>query len=501
VIRIETEQNIEVLRQVAVLLSREVEALHERLRKLTAEKLRMQGADAQALQLEIDQLQELLARREREIFGASSEKRPRLTSEAKAEPADRSGHGPQEQKQLPIVEVHHELPETERCCTHCGGALAEMGKQVEESEEITVVERSFQLVRHRRQKYRCRCNGSVVTAPGPARLIPGGRYSPEFAVEVAISKYLDHAPLERQVRIMEREGLTVTSQTLWDQIDALARHLEPSYDALHPRVLGSPVVYADETHWRLMGQEQERSRWWVWCVANDEAVFYQLFGTRSAKAARSVLSGYRGIVLCDGYGAYEALARAGPEITLAHCWAHVRRKFFEIEPQYPKACGEILQLIGKLYLVEREVPRLAFPEAEERLALRAKLREEHSRPLVAAIYTWAEEQRQKALPRSGLGQATEYLLGLGKGLTRFLENPRIPLDNNTAERALRGVVVGRKNHYGSRSKRGTQVAALFYSLCETAKLAGVEPRAYLLRATEAALSKPGTVTLPHDQRS
>ncbi len=500
-IQIETEQNIEILRQVTVLLARENAALHERLRKLTAEKLQLQGADAQALQLEIDQLEELLARREREIFGASSEKRPRPASEEKTEPAQRSGHGPQEQKQLPIVEARHELPETERCCAQCGGELKEMGQQVEESEEITVVERSFQLVRHRRQKYRCRCNGSVVTAPGPARLIPGGRYSPEFAVEVAISKYLDHAPLERQVRIMEREGLTVTSQTLWDQIDALARHLEPCYEALHPRVLGSPVVYADETYWRLMGREEEKSRWWVWCVASDEAVFYKLFGTRSAKAARSVLSGYRGIVLCDGYGVYEALARAGPEITLAHCWAHVRRKFFEIEPQYPKACGEILQAISKLYGIEREAPRLAFPEAEEHLVLRAKLREERARPLVAEIYAWAEEQRQKALPRSGLGQATEYLLGMRKGLTRFLENPRIPLDNNAAERALRGVVVGRKNHYGSRSKRGTEVAALFYSLCETAKLVGVEPRAYLLQATHAALREPGTVTLPHVLRT
>lgn len=214
-----------------------------------------------------------------------------------------------------------------------------------------------------------------------------------------------------------------------------------------------------------------------------------------------MLSGYQGIVLCDGYGAYEALARAGPAITLAHCWAHVRRKFIEIEPHYPRACEGILQLISKLYRVEQGAPRLAFPEVAERLALRAKLREEHSRPLVAEIYAWAEEQRQKALPRSGLGQATEYLLGLWKGLTRFLEDPRIPLDNNAAERALRGVVVGRKNHYGSRSKRGTEVAALFYSLCETAKLVGVEPRAYLLQATHAALSKPGTVTLPQDTRS
>jgi transposase len=382
--------------------------------------------------------------------------------------------------------------------------MAEMGEQSEDYEEITVVQRSFQAVRHRRRKYRCQCNASVVTAPGPARLIAGGRYSAQLAVEVAISKYLDHAPLERQVRIMAREGLTVTSQTLWDQIEALACHLDASYKALRPRVLGSPVVYADETHWRLMGQEtpeKETSRWWVWCVANEEAVFYRLLGSRSTKAAQSVLSGYRGIVLCDGYGAYESLARAGPEMTLAHCWAHARRKFIEIEPEHPQACGSILQLISKLYTVERKVPRLGFPEGQEPLAARAKLREEHSRGLVAQIYACAEDLRGKSLPRSALGRATEYLLGMWKGLTRFLENPRIPLDNNAAERALRGVVIGRKNHYGSRSKRGTEVAALFYSLCETAKLAGVEPRSYLLEATQAALRKPGTVTLPHDLRN
>ena len=500
-VKIETEQNIEILRQVARLLWRENEALHERLQKLTAEKLKLQGADAQALQLEIDQLQELLARREREIFGVSSEKRPRPASETASEPAALNGHGPREQKQLPIVEAIHELPEAERSCPQCGHQMAEMGEQSEDYEEVTLVQRSFQVVRHRRRKYRCQCNASVVTAPGPARLIPGGRYSAELAVEVAISKYLDHAPLERQARIMAREGLTVTSQTLWDQIEALARHLEPSYEALRPRVLTSPVVYADETHWRLMGQETETSRWWVWCVASEEAVFYRLLGSRSTKAARSVLCGYRGIVLCDGYGAYESLARAGPEITLAHCWAHARRKFIEIEPEYPQACGDILQLFGKLYAVEGEVPRLGFPEAQEHLALRAKLREERSRPLIAQIYAYAEDLRRKSLPRSALGRATEYLLGMWKGLTRFLEDPRIPLDNNAAERALRGVVVGRKNHYGSRSKRGTEVAALFYSLCETAKLAGVEPRSYLLEATHAALHKSGTVTLPHDLRS
>ena len=118
-----------------------------------------------------------------------------------------------------------------------------------ESEEISVVQRRFVVVKRRRLKYRCRCNGAVVTAPAAPRLIPGGRYSSMFAVDVAISKYLDHAPLERQRRIMARQGLNVSTQTLWDQIEALGRVLEPSYEALRERVFSAPVVYADESHW------------------------------------------------------------------------------------------------------------------------------------------------------------------------------------------------------------------------------------------------------------
>jgi len=501
VIEIEREKDTEVLRQVAILLDRENQRLHERLHKLLVENARLKGADAATLQLEIDQLKELLAQRERRISGTSSEKRPRTNgSEPALEAAPQTGHGPTAQPELPIVEQVHELAETERTCPACGGELVAMGEQFEESEEVSVVERSFVVVHHRRRKYRCQCNGAVVTAPAPRKLVSGGRYAPEFAVEVAISKYLDHAPLERQSRIMEREGLTVGSQTLWDQIDALAKVLEPSYQALRTRVLASPVVGADETHWQLMGGKGGASRWWVWCVASREAAFYRLCGTRATKEARALLAGYRGVVLCDGYTAYETLARAGPREgpTLAHCWAHVRRKFVEIEESFPEDAETVLRWIGRLYDVEREVPRAAGLEDEALVRLRAELRRERSRPIVSEIRAWAEATRPRALPRSGLGKAIDYLLGLWPGLVRFLDDPRIPIDNNGAERALRGVVVGRKNHYGSRSKRGTEVAALFYSLCESAKLAGVDPRSYLLHATRRALTEPGTVTLPHD---
>lgn len=491
-IRIETEHNIEVLRQVACLLDREVQALHQRIEKLVSEVVRLRGGDASALQLELEQLKELLARRDRALFGDSSEKRrsPAQDKPAGAEKPKQEGHGPKAQPNLALIEQSHELDQDKLGCPQCGGEMVPMNGQFEDSEEVSVVERRFVLVKHRRQKYRCRCNACVVTAPGPRKLISGGRYSTEFAVEVAISKYADHAPLERQVRTMAREGLEISSQTLWDQINALARRLKPTWTALKEQVLGAPVVHADETHWRMM--DGKSSRWWVWCVASEEAVFYRLCSSRSAKAAGEVLSNYGGIVMADGYSAYSSLERAGPGFTLAHCWAHVRRKFDEIRESYPLASAEALDLIGKLY----EVERLVVPSQDEQAVLeqRAQLRAERSEGIVAEIRRWAE--KQTPLPQSGLGKAITYMWGMWPGLTHFLKNPRIPLDNNAGERALRGVVVGRKNHYGSRSRRGTEVAAIFYSLCESAKLAGIEPRSYLLQATYAAIDHPGTVTLP-----
>src|SRR2546426_257599 len=409
-----------MLRQVAVLLERENETLHAKVQALTHELARLRGDDASAAERQLVFLKELLAQRERALFGPSSEQRPRpAASTPPTAAAPRRGHGPKAQPELPRVEMMHVLDDADQTCPQCGGTLRPMAGQTEDAEEITVVERQFVLVTHKRQKYRCACNGCVDTAPGPLRLAArpdarGARYAPEFAIEVAVGKYLDHLPLERQGRVMPREG-------------------------------------------------------------------------------------YTGIVLADGYGAYDALARAGPRFTLAHCRAHVRRKFVEAEPHYPAPCRAVLELIGQLYAVEREVPSLpaaaAVETADDLLALRGRLRQERSRAIVGEIQTWALAQR--ALPESSLGKAITYLLGLWAGLTRFLDNPRIPLDNNRTERGLRGVVLGRKNHYGSRSRRGTEVAALFYSLIESANVCGVEPKAYLRHAMRAALADRAAVTLPH----
>jgi transposase len=505
VLSLEQIQDPELLRQAARLLDRENHRLHEKVKALLAEIARLRGEDSAALQHELTFLQELLAQRNQALFGASSEQRPAPTAEPAAPPAPRPGHGPRVQPRLPVVDQVHELDEADRqCCPQCGQPLHTMASQFEDSEEVTVIERRFVLVRHRRQKYRCRCNGHVETAAAPPRLTAredarGHRYAVEFAVEVATQKYLDHLPLERQVRIMRREGLEIDSQTLWDQINALAQVLEPSQAALTRYVLSAELLGADETWWRVMVQPKAK-RWWAWTLAREDAVVYRILDSRSQEAARHVLGDYQGIVMADGYSAYDALARGSPGFALAHCWAHVRRKYVEAEPFAPGPCQQVLDLIGRLYAVEAQVPVLrADALAEDRvgtLALRAQLRAAQSRGIVGEIRAWAQGQR--VLPRSMLGRAIAYMLGLWPGLTRFLDDSRIPIDNNHTERGIRGVVVGRKNHYGSRSQRGTEVAALFYSLIESAKLCGVDPKAYLLTAGRAALADRAAVTLPHD---
>jgi len=341
-----------------------------------------------------------------------------------------------------------------------------------------VVERSFRVVRHKRQKYRCRCGAGIETALGPDKLVAGGRYSIDFAVDVAIAKFADHLPLERQVRQMARDDLDMDSSTLWEQTWFLSRHLLPTYEANHAHVLSADVIAVDETWWRLMNKGGSK-RWWVWSVAREDAVSYRLLSSRSTAAARTVLDDYTGVAICDGYKVYDVLAREreGSDLTLAHCWAHVRRKFVEAEPHYPEA-GTMIDRIAQLYAIEAEAKR-ASPE--ERLATLASLRAKQSKPVLDEIRTWLMTQR--ALPRSALGKAISYTGGLWPGLVRFLADPKIPLDTNSVERALRGVAVGRKNHYGSRSERGTRTAALFYSLIESAKLCRVEPRAYPREAT------------------
>jgi transposase len=365
-----------------------------------------------------------------------------------------------------------------------------VGGPLDELEEIDEIQRRFVLRKIKRKKYRCKCGSCIETAPGPLKLFPGARYSMNFSIAVALAKYLDHLPLERQVRAMLRDGLRIDSQTLFDQCQAIATKLEAAYEKLHVYLVVQRVLGADETRWPVHGEKEKASKWHAWVLASDDAVYYEVHDSRSAEAARALLGDFNGHLMCDGFSSYVSIAKASNKVRLVHCWAHVRREFLDVENAFPKDVKRIVHLIGLLYLIERRAGAGRYGDD-----LRSKLRQRRSRIVARAIQQWCIDVR--CTPESGLVKAIKYMTYRWTPLTAFLDDPLIPLDNNLSERGLRGLVVGRKNHYGSRSRRGSEVAAILYSLLETAKLVGVDPREYMRAALTAAIER-GEALIPQD---
>ena len=481
-----------------------------------------------ALKLEMKHLQQKIDNLNQDRFGDSSERRKKRNfseKETSAKPEKQTGHGPTTQPDLPLEEKLHLLDEPDQICPKCPVVhpLRLWEGKTSDSEEITVVERTFKIKVHKRQKYRCTCCGHIEEALGPKKFLPRGRYSAEFAVSVALDKYRDHIPLTRQVRRMKSKGLRVTSQTLWDQLMQLYLLLYKNYLALQEKIFLSEVVYADETHWRVMGKGKSK-RWYVWILTDGKRSYFMIQPSRGASAARLLFQNYDGIVMADRYAVYQNLAKErtkhgghqlrlhvegqseeplpSPDYTLVACWMHARRGFVKLEKQGELRVKKILDIIGDLYQVEREAKESASQfkdpiEYQKALfAARKRLRTKKSKPLVDRLQKSLKEMVvEKGL---ALDKAINYVKNAWTNLTLFLKDPRIPLDNGLSERQLRGVVLGRKNYNGSRSTDGTQVAAFCYSLIESCILAGVEPRDYFLRAIEIAQKDPEQIFLPEN---
>jgi transposase len=481
------ESNVEILRGACFAYEKAVVQLTAKVRELTQKLADLEGIEAAQIGLDLPEIHLTVGGQPPAAQAPPADPRP-------ARPrAPQTGHGPTPQPNLPIQPLHHVFT-TSPPCAVCGGPMAEMKGQFEESEEISVVSTSFQVFLHQRQKYRCRCNAQVLTAPGPPKLIPGGRYSVDFAIHSAIGKFCDHLPLERQVRQAARQGLEISSQTLWDQHAALAAHLKPTWERLCTEVLREPVLHVDETGWRMWGRGSANPKWSLFGLTSPRFAAYHLVGSKDSKTARRLLKGFKGTLVVDGFAIYPIVAELEKDIRIAHCWAHADRKFKEAKDP-PQAISTLRGWIAELYQIEREVEvEGCFPGDETAQALRHALRQEKSAPIVKEIRAFALSQG--GLRRSDFGKALRYMLQHWDGLTLFLKDPKIPLDNNAAERVLRGPVVGRKNFYGNRSRHGAEVAAILYSLIETAKLNGLEPSAYLRHAALAAIDRPGAVLLP-----
>lgn len=360
----------------------------------------------------------------------------------------------------------------------------------DESSLITVREREYKIIKCRRQKWKLKSEFNkaqkevIITAPGPAKLLPGCGYSIEFATSVVSDKYIHHMPLERQTRAMESLGLTsVHTKTLYNLCMAVGIHMEPIAEKIKEEILKSLLcVHCDETPWPIQIKNQDDG--YMWVVSNQAGSFYRFEPTRSGKVIEDMLAGYEGPILTDGYTGYNRLGKM-PNIQLANCWAHVRRKFTDIEENYPQETEEILGLIGKLFQVEHRAK--SFEEL-------TKLRLQESSKIIEEIKSWLLAPRESARRGSHLLKAIEYPLKYWNGLTLFLADTRVPLTNNEAERTIRHAVMGRKNFYGSRTHNGADTAATLYTIIESCKKVELDPRTYIEMAVTLSAQKKAAPT-------
>jgi transposase len=389
---------------------------------------------------------------------------------------------------LPEEVVEHEFTEAglvdEAKLRGITPASASVWEQVpglyQESREITVIERVYKTRFHRRAKYRLKKEFNntgkevLITAPGPVKLLPGSRYSVEFAAQVAADKYDMSLPLERQRRQMETLGLCVSVKTLYGLCRALAELCEKTVVAkIRKEILSDfASVHVDETPWALLGGRGG----YMWTMSNRSGAYYRFETTRSGRIAEEMLKGYRGSVLTDGFSGYERVKKLSG-VRVAHCWSHARREFYERRELFPKEAEEAIALIDELFRLERT--------ADDFAALRT-VRREKSKNALQRFHDWLIETRSKHLPEAGLTKAIDYCLKLWSGLSLFTTDLSVPLTNNDAERALRHVVVGRKNFLGSKSIDGADTAATLYTVIESAKRVGMIPRWYLEYVADTA---------------
>ena len=376
-------------------------------------------------------------------------------------------------------------------CPCCGGELHVIGE--DSSKRLDKIPAQFRVIVTRRPKLGCRtCEktgaddvAGIIQAPAPARLIEGGLPTERLVADVVVSKYADHLPLYRQSQIMARLGVKIDRATLAQWVGTAAAELAPLHDHLLMQLRASPRLFCDETRCPVLDPGRGKTKFgFLWAIARDDrpwggsdppAVAYSYAPGRGGVHAAKLLTGFSGVLQVDGYAAYKQLAdpaRAGGPVTLAYCWSHLRRKFYEVYVggNAPIAT-EALARLKKLYDIEADIRGLPP-------GVRKRMRQEHAKPIVEALETWFEASLAK-VPRGGkLGEALAYGLNHWNGLVLFLDDGRIEIDSNTVERSIRGIALNRKNALFAGHDRGAESWAMIASLLETCKLNSVDPLAW-----------------------
>ncbi|MGD9884792.1 MAG: IS66 family transposase [Reyranella sp.] len=473
--------------------------LAERSARQAAEKL------TKLRDLEIEKLRHRIAKLQHERFGQSSERKALLdqlelqlfeleedqaqskTTAEIAAPQTQTVRSFERRKparrplpeHLPRERVVYPAP---TACPCCGGALHKLGEDITESLEL--VPRQWKVVQHVREKFSCRLCEKITQPPAPSHPIARGRAGPGLLAHVLFAKYGLHLPLTRQSTTYAREGVELDVSTLADWVGASAATLMPLVEVLRSHVFSAQRIHADDTTVPVLDAGRTRTgQLWVYVRddrpfggADPPAAVYFYSPDRGGRHPEEHLTCYSGRMQADAYAGYDRLyapnRQPGP-IVEAACWAHARRKFFDLARlnKMPIAI-EAVARIDVLLAVERDINRLSPDE-------RRKVRQERSRPRVEALEAWLRERYAKLSAHSKLAKAIAYSLNCWQALTRFLDDGRLCMTNNAAERALRCVAVGRHNWTFAGSDAGGQRAAAIYTLIESCKLNEVDPQAWL----------------------
>jgi len=466
-----------ILAQHEQLLSREREIEH--LKLLLAKLHRMQfGRKSEKLQRQIEQLElrleELESKRsEKEPTPPEPTSLPTAATLTRAKPARRPlpDHLPRETRR-------HEPKET--VCPQCQGELRKLGEDI--AEMLEYVPASFRVVRHVRTKLSCTKCDCIVQAEAPSRPIERGLAGPGLLAHVLVSKYADHLPLYRQSEIYARQGVELERSTLADWVGGCSRLLEPLVEALRRYVMAAGKLHADDTPVPVLAPGQGKTKTGrLWTYVRDDrpggdtvapAVWFTYSPDRKGEHPEQHLKKFRGILQADAYAGFNQLYQDG-RIQQASCWAHVRRHFYDLEQAHGSAVArEALARIGALYGIEEQI-RGKPPDQ------RRTVRQTQSKPLLDSMRQWFEATLSKLSRKSDTTGEIRYALSRWDALTRYIEDGHIEMDNNAAERSLRGVALGRKNYLFAGSDAGGERAAAIYSLIGSAKLNDLDPEAYL----------------------
>ncbi len=462
------------------------EQLKLRLAKLLRERF---GASSEKLRTAMEQLELLLGDLEEQI-AETAPAEPEQQAAVAAPPAGTTRRKPARRplpESLPRDVVEHAAP---CACPQCGGTLRALGEDV--TEVLDYVPGSFRVIRHVRPKLSCRSCESIAQAPVPSLPIERGLAGPGLLSHVLVAKYCDHLPLYRQAEIYARNGIDLDRSTLAGWVGQTAALVRPLVEAVGAHVMAAERVHADDTTIPVLDPGRGKTKTGrLWCYARDDrpfagkaapAVLYCYSPDRKGKHPRTHLAPFRGILQADGYAGYAGLYNRG--VTEAACWAHARRKFFDVHAatQSPLAL-EAVQRIAALYAIEATI-RGQPPDA------RLAVRQAQSAPLFAELRTWLDKTHARIPGKSELAGAIRYTLTRWEALTLVLRDGRACLDNNAAERAMRPMTLGRKNWLFAGSDAGGERAAAVYTLTETAKLNALDPEDYMRQLLERIAEHP-----------